>query len=749
PIPNGSQIHIYGDGTGTVRVGRNSGIPSCGPSYVHLHNNLNINPVGVVTTTWNDPNIVVRGNFGSNVRIDAMAAIVDSSRCVDPSVIAVDDNASTYTNLNISINVLSNDTNNLDSIYTSSTNTFASGATANINPNFTIDYYPPPNFTGVDSFEYIACNELGFCDTAMVYVTVGAAGCPPGLTPTFALDSSYATTVISCRTNDNEDLSDCDPEILGIPDDAIINNDFKKSDDSITIQLPVMVQSVISDPVVKFFVQDGEWDNTAGVGFGLYVSTDNVNYTFIQNVFRPASTTSVTYGSTFDVYLSSITLSQNFQYIRMKHIGTDNKKINFDAIEVVHSAITACVNDTAPIAIDDSASTSPNLLVNIDVLANDYDIWGDTLVIDTIITSPTQGGTAVINPSGTIDFTPALNFTGVDTFEYIVCDTHSVTLCDTAQVIVSIVNNPLIAVDDIDSTEENISVIIDVLANDTDPDGDVLNITQIISQSNLGEQVLINPDSTILYIPPFGFLGLDSFAYEVCDPHTPTLCDTAWVYITVNPFVNDPPIAVNDTITTEQDVPVSFDVLLNDIEPELQNLIFNSIITNPTNGTLINYGDGNITYTPNPAYNGPDIFTYSVCDDYSPALCDTATVVITVSPPNNNPPVANDDNANAFDGFATVVNVLSNDFDSDGNLVVGSVSVIYPPSHGIFVNNLDSTISYTPTPGYTGPDSLIYVVCDDGTPLPSECDTATLYFTVFAVNQPPLAVNDYDTTSVN
>ncbi|NNM16726.1 MAG: Ig-like domain-containing protein, partial [Bacteroidia bacterium] len=59
PIPNGSKIHIYGDGTGTVTVGRNSGIPSCAPAYVHLANNLNINPLGITTTTWNDPNIVI------------------------------------------------------------------------------------------------------------------------------------------------------------------------------------------------------------------------------------------------------------------------------------------------------------------------------------------------------------------------------------------------------------------------------------------------------------------------------------------------------------------------------------------------------------------------------------------------------------------------------------------------------------------------------------------------------------------
>jgi hypothetical protein len=115
--------------------------------------------------------------------------------------------------------------------------------------------------------------------------------------------------------------------------------------------------------------------------------------------------------------------------------------------------------------------------------------------------------------------------------------------------------------------------------------------------------------------------------------------DTAVVTVSVDD-VNDAPVAIDDAVTTSEDTSQTIDVTDNDydvdgtIDPTTVE-----IVNNPTNGTVINNGDGTVTYTPDPNYTGPDSFTYSVQDDDGQS--DTATVNIGVDDVND-PPVAVD-----------------------------------------------------------------------------------------------------------
>ncbi len=142
-------------------------------------------------------------------------------------------------------------------------------------------------------------------------------------------------------------------------------------------------------------------------------------------------------------------------------------------------------------------------------------------------------------------------------------------------------------------------------------------------------------------IPDFN--GTDSFTYEVCDDGTPALCDTAVVNVTVD-AVNDAPVANDDSATTPEDTPVAIDVTANDTDVD-GNLDPTSVTvtSGPANGAVaVDPVTGAVTYTPDADFNGTDSFTYEVCDDGTPVLCDTATVTVTVTPVND-PPVANDD----------------------------------------------------------------------------------------------------------
>jgi len=88
-----------------------------------------------------------------------------------------------------------------------------------------------------------------------------------------------------------------------------------------------------------------------------------------------------------------------------------------------------------------------------------------------------------------------------------------------------------IATDDAAATDSAVAVVIDVQANDNEPDGDLL-ITSIYSGPNNGTATIINCDS-INYINNAGFTGTDTLWYMVCDQGALQLCDTAMLVITV------------------------------------------------------------------------------------------------------------------------------------------------------------------------------------------------------------------------
>ncbi len=88
-----------------------------------------------------------------------------------------------------------------------------------------------------------------------------------------------------------------------------------------------------------------------------------------------------------------------------------------------------------------------------------------------------------------------------------------------------------------------------------------------------------------------------------------------------------------------------------------------------------------MTYTPDADFNGTDSFTYEVCDDGMPVLCDTATVTVTVTPVND-PPVANDDTTGTSEDTPVTIDVTANDTDPDGVIDPTTVVVVSAPASG-------------------------------------------------------------------
>jgi hypothetical protein len=183
----------------------------------------------------------------------------------------------------------------------------------------------------------------------------------------------------------------------------------------------------------------------------------------------------------------------------------------------------------APVATDDSATTSHNAPVVIDVAANDTDANGNLDPTSVTVTVPPASGAAVSNGDGTITYTPVLGGTGLFTFTYQICDLTA--LCDTADVTVEVTNEPPVANDDAASTSINTPVVIDVAANDSDADGDLVVSSVSVTVAPTSGTAVSNGDGTVTYSPNPGFHGTDTFTYQICD--SGGLCDTAVVTVEV------------------------------------------------------------------------------------------------------------------------------------------------------------------------------------------------------------------------
>ena len=296
----------------------------------------------------------------------------------------------------------------------------------------------------------------------------------------------------------------------------------------------------------------------------------------------------------------------------------------------VHLTVLA----SPPIATNDINNTRVNSPVSGDVSTNDSDPQGFPLTF-TQLGNPANGTLAFNPTTGVYTYTPANGFTGTDTFRYLACS--PLNLCDTARVTIKVIPkidvNSVIANNDATQTPENTPVKIVVLANDVDPQGDALTAPTLIPGSGplagTGSVVYNSSDSTFTYTPATGFKGTANFRYGLCDANG--ACDTAMVTIDIVPNRpgNNPPIAVDDASTTTINVPVSGTVAKNDRDPDNNPLTFTKL-TDPANGVVTFNSNGTYTYNPTTDYIGPDRFVYTVCDNGSPGLCDTATVYVTI-----------------------------------------------------------------------------------------------------------------------
>ncbi|WP_375448421.1 Ig-like domain-containing protein [uncultured Fibrella sp.] len=356
----------------------------------------------------------------------------------------------------------------------------------------------------------------------------------------------------------------------------------------------------------------------------------------------------------------------------------------------------------------------------------------------------TTGGPCVVVASNTGSWTcTSLTFTpGSQTVTAIACTSAG---CGTAVSSFTVVNpsQPPITNGDIANTNVNQPVTGNVLTNDRDPQGQPLTAS-LLSQPTAGT-VVLNPNGTYTYTPPTGFTGTTTFCYSASN--TAGLSNSACVTVNVNPassvVANNRPVANNDNTQTTAGQSVTVAVLANDTDPDLATSLagqFNNptILSPPAQGTAVVNANGTITYTPPTGFTGVVSFPYQVCDRATPALCSTALVTANVQP---TPPTGTTLAPTAVDdALLTTINtpktgtVAANDSDPAG------LPLTYTggqPTSGTVTMTPTGSYTYTPAPGYVGPDSFTYSVCNSA----GKCSIATTSVNVQApTNQPPVVI---------
>ena len=261
------------------------------------------------------------------------------------------------------------------------------------------------------------------------------------------------------------------------------------------------------------------------------------------------------------------------------------------------------VND-APEANDDYTTAAEETAITIDVLANDSDLDGDSISVSL---ASAENGTVTINADGTLEYTGNQDFNGTDTITYTITDGNGGSATATVTVGVNLVNDVPIALDDTAKVHEDTAVTINVLANDSDIDGDTVTM---VSASATNGTVTINADGTLEYTGNQDFNGTDTITYTITDGNGAD----ATANVTVDVIaVNDNPVLSTDTANVDEDIAVNINVLSNDSDVDVgDTLVISSVSAN--NGAVTVNADGTLEYTGNQDFNGTDTITYTVSD---------------------------------------------------------------------------------------------------------------------------------------
>jgi cellulose biosynthesis protein BcsQ len=370
-----------------------------------------------------------------------------------------------------------------------------------------------------------------------------------------------------------------------------------------------------------------------------------------------------------------------------------------------------------PVARPDSVTVQEDVPTPITLRSSDRD--GDELSYY-VISGPSHG--ALRGTGSHLTYTPESNYSGPDSFTFLVNDGAVDSNSATVAITVQPVNDPPVANQQSVTTKVDKSVPIALSGSDTE--GDALQFA-IGAQPGHGTLALgsnFETNGKLVYMPAAHFTGADSFTFKLSDG----AADSAAATVSINVTANRPPVADPQTLTTAEDTPAVVNLVGSD--PDGDTLTY-SVVTGPSHGSLSGIVP-NLTYTPNKNFNGQDSFTFKVNDGTADSPLGTVSITVT---PVNDAPIATNDTITTLED--TPVPVVLAAIDPDGNPL--TYSIVKGPDHGT-LSGVEPNLVYTPSPNFNGPDGFTFKA-NDGT---ADSLPASISIMVTPVDDPPTANGD-------
>ena len=384
------------------------------------------------------------------------------------------------------------------------------------------------------------------------------------------------------------------------------------------------------------------------------------------------------------------------------------------------------VANQRPQIVDDVVTIEEDGEASVNVLANDFDVDGDTLQITNV--GQPANGTVTYDATGQVIYVPAENYSGEDAFTYEVSDGNGPGVVGFVRIAIIGVNDaPTVANSTFLLIEDSGAQSISVLENVYDVEGDPVTLVEALGTEHGTVSVA---DNMLLYTPNADFNGTDTIVYRVADSSQAVATGT--IIVEVSP-VNDAPIARADSIEAVEDMTSVLAVLDNDIDVDAGDSISILEISGSIAGDLriINNGTA-IEYTPSKDFFGAGVFTYTVTDGKSTASASVNVTVLAV----NDPTTVNDDSAITEEDTPISIAPLANDTDIDTDITALRITSITNVQNGT-VTEANGVVQFSPNKDYNGIGGFSYTVSD------GEFDVAgNVVITIMAVNDAPLLLSN-------
>ncbi|WP_407322508.1 Ig-like domain-containing protein [Tenacibaculum maritimum] len=458
--------------------------------------------------------------------------------------------------------------------------TIDNGGTPNDPSDDVVTYTPDADFNGTDTFDYTICDNASpaNCTTSTVTVTVSPVPDSQDDTVTTTEDTA---AIVGIYGNDNDIPTDgtliiTDPsngtvtidnggtpndpsdDVVTYTPDADFNGtdtfDYTICDNASPANCTTSTVIVTVSPVPDSQDDTVTTTEDTAVIVGIYGNDNDIPTDGTLIITDPSNgTVTIDNGGTpNDPSDDVVTYTPDADFN-----GTDT----FDYTICDNASPANCTTSTVIVTVspvpdsqDDTVTTTEDTAVIVGIYGNDNDIPTDGTLI---ITDPSNGAVTIDNggtpndPSDdVVTYTPDADFNGTDTFDYTICDNASPANCTTSTVIVTVNATPD-AVDDTEvTTEEGVSVEVDIYDNDNDipTDGDLTTTDPENGTVTIDDGGTPNDpsDDIVTYTPDEGFTGTDTFDYTICDNASPANCSTATVTVEVTKNLDTCVIVFNE-----------------------------------------------------------------------------------------------------------------------------------------------------------------------------------------------------------